>query len=256
MFRRLDYALWRATAHNPVRMLWLIPREKLEAAAARSGVPARSTTAAIAGARRRARGAATPGGRRSFPHLAGPVDRLLLRRVRAAPVAADLRRRPRRARRRSLQGSQRPRRAAHRRRVHVSAGLLPPAHLGRRLAGGELRAAELGRRADRAGAHARRQAVHHRRAARRSHRCSSRCGACASAACSCTCSTPISKRTRRGIASCRRASTAAIARRASSRKSSSASAACARCRRSGSTPAVFHLNEGHAASSCCSASAI
>ena len=37
------------------------------------------------------------------------ADRLLLRRVRAASVAADLRRRPRRARRRSLQGSQRPR---------------------------------------------------------------------------------------------------------------------------------------------------
>jgi starch phosphorylase len=33
VFRRLDYALWRATAHNPVRMLWLIPRAKLEAAA-------------------------------------------------------------------------------------------------------------------------------------------------------------------------------------------------------------------------------
>ena len=33
VFRRLDYALWRATAHNPARMLWLIPREKLEAAA-------------------------------------------------------------------------------------------------------------------------------------------------------------------------------------------------------------------------------
>jgi len=34
VFRRLDYALWRATAHNPVRMLWLISRERLEAAAA------------------------------------------------------------------------------------------------------------------------------------------------------------------------------------------------------------------------------
>src|SRR5439155_20450833 len=33
VFRRLDYALWRATAHNPVRMLWTIPREKLETAA-------------------------------------------------------------------------------------------------------------------------------------------------------------------------------------------------------------------------------
>src|SRR6185503_19847582 len=33
IFRRLDYGLWRATAHNLVRMLRAIPREKLEAAA-------------------------------------------------------------------------------------------------------------------------------------------------------------------------------------------------------------------------------
>jgi starch phosphorylase len=34
VFRRLDYGLWRATAHNPVRMLWLIARDRLDAAAA------------------------------------------------------------------------------------------------------------------------------------------------------------------------------------------------------------------------------
>ncbi len=34
VFRRLDYPLWRSTAHNPVRMLSLVPREKLAAAAA------------------------------------------------------------------------------------------------------------------------------------------------------------------------------------------------------------------------------
>src|SRR5579872_2249501 len=34
VFRYLDYGLWRATAHNPVRMLWTIPPAKLEAAAA------------------------------------------------------------------------------------------------------------------------------------------------------------------------------------------------------------------------------
>ena len=34
VFRRLDYTLWRATAHNPVRMLWMIPRARLEAAEA------------------------------------------------------------------------------------------------------------------------------------------------------------------------------------------------------------------------------
>ena len=33
VFRRLDYTLWRATAHNPVRMLWVISRQKLDAAA-------------------------------------------------------------------------------------------------------------------------------------------------------------------------------------------------------------------------------
>jgi len=33
LFRRLDYALWRSTAHNPVRMLWVLPPEKLSAAA-------------------------------------------------------------------------------------------------------------------------------------------------------------------------------------------------------------------------------
>src|SRR5207247_3534762 len=34
VFRRLDYQLWRKTAHNPVRMLALLPAGRLEAAAA------------------------------------------------------------------------------------------------------------------------------------------------------------------------------------------------------------------------------
>ncbi len=34
VFRRLDYTLWRATAHNPVRMLWIIPRATIDRAAA------------------------------------------------------------------------------------------------------------------------------------------------------------------------------------------------------------------------------
>src|SRR5919112_6137728 len=34
VFRFLDYALWRTTAHNPVRMLSLIAREKIDLAAA------------------------------------------------------------------------------------------------------------------------------------------------------------------------------------------------------------------------------
>ena len=30
VFRRLDYPLWRLTEHNPVRMLHMVPRERLE----------------------------------------------------------------------------------------------------------------------------------------------------------------------------------------------------------------------------------
>ncbi len=30
VFRALDYMLWRATAHNPVRMMWMVPRTVLE----------------------------------------------------------------------------------------------------------------------------------------------------------------------------------------------------------------------------------
>src|SRR4029450_8030702 len=32
VFRRLDYPLWRATPHNPVRMLRLVPQATLETA--------------------------------------------------------------------------------------------------------------------------------------------------------------------------------------------------------------------------------
>ncbi|MGE5245891.1 MAG: alpha-glucan family phosphorylase [Betaproteobacteria bacterium] len=37
VFRSLDYRLWRTTAHNPVRMLWMVPRALLERAAADPG---------------------------------------------------------------------------------------------------------------------------------------------------------------------------------------------------------------------------
>ena len=39
VFRQLDYGLWRSSAHNPVRMLRLVPAERLEQAAARSRFP-------------------------------------------------------------------------------------------------------------------------------------------------------------------------------------------------------------------------
>ena len=227
VFRRLDYPLWRQTAHNPVRMLWLIAARTARGRGGRPGVPG-ALRRAHRRARRGARGARHAGGRtacRSSP--ARPIayfsaefalhQSLPIYAGGLGVLAGD-----------HCKEAERPRRAAHRRRLHVSAGLLPPARLGRRLAGGELRAAELGGRADRAGA--RRPTASRASPPCRSAtaRCSSRSGACASAASRCTCSTPTSRRTRRGIASCRRGSTAAIARRASSRRSSSASAASAR----------------------------
>jgi starch phosphorylase len=36
VFRKLDYDIWRTTAHNPVRMLWVIPRLRLEEAASQA----------------------------------------------------------------------------------------------------------------------------------------------------------------------------------------------------------------------------
>ena len=145
----------------------LLPPDVYERAMADIDVARRLRSRLRRGSTRHARAADLV--REPVSRAAGQVDRLLLRRVRAAPVAADLRRRARRAGRRSLQGSERPGRAAHRRRVHVPAGLLPPGPLVGRLAAGDLREAELDGRADRAGDDRRREAVHHRGAARQPH---------------------------------------------------------------------------------------
>ena len=69
VFRRLDYTLWRATAHNPVRMLWAIGREKLAAAAADSEF-LRLYDAALE-ALDTARAARHTWWTRTFPHLEG-----------------------------------------------------------------------------------------------------------------------------------------------------------------------------------------
>ena len=253
VFRQLDYSLWRATAHNPVQMLQRITAERLSAAAADPNF-LKAYDEAIFGLDQ-ARTVAHPWWREQAVDARQRQHRLLLRRVRAASVAADLCGRPRRARRRSLQGSRGPRPAVRRHRLHVSAGLLPPAHDQRRLAGRALRAHQLDRRADRSRDHARWPARASPPCRWAIARCWRRCGACGSAACGCSCSTPTSPRTRRGIASCRRASTAAIAKRASSRKSSSASAACARCARSASRRRCGTSTKATPRSSRCSASA-
>jgi len=69
VFRRLDYTLWRATAHNPVRMLWVIPPERIEAAASNPEF-LRIYDAAIA-ALDSARAAHNTWWTRTFPQLGG-----------------------------------------------------------------------------------------------------------------------------------------------------------------------------------------
>jgi starch phosphorylase len=69
VFRQLDYAAWRETAHNPVRMLWVVPPATLEAAA-RNPVLLRLYDRAIA-ALDDARVARKTWWSRSFPHLGG-----------------------------------------------------------------------------------------------------------------------------------------------------------------------------------------
>src|SRR6266850_1970158 len=69
VFRRLDYTLWRATAHNPVLMLRLITPEKLQAAAEDPAF-LQLYDRAIAGLDS-ARSARNTWWSRTFPHLGG-----------------------------------------------------------------------------------------------------------------------------------------------------------------------------------------
>ena len=249
VFRRLDYGLWRQTAHNPVMMLQRIVAGRARARRRRSGVPRRCTTRRVAArdAARTPGASQRPGGTQHVGHRSERGRRLLLRGVRAASVAADLRRRPRRARRRSLQGGA----ATSACRSSASGSCIRraiSASASRRRAGSRRSTSgstgTTRRSRTRAPSTASRASCSCRSAR---DRCSSRCGRSGSAACGCCCSTPTSSRTRRGIASCRRGCTAAGRTRGCSRRSCWASAACWRCARSACTPAVWHLNEGHAA---------
>jgi starch phosphorylase len=69
VFRQLDYSVWRATAHNPVRMLWTIAPDRLDAAAADPAF-LRLYDRAI-DALDRARAAHNTWWSNHFPHLAG-----------------------------------------------------------------------------------------------------------------------------------------------------------------------------------------
>src|SRR5206468_5165798 len=69
VFRRLDYGLWRRTAHNPVRMLWVVNKDKLEAAA-RDAEFLRLYDSAMAGLDA-ARAARNTWWSHRFPHASG-----------------------------------------------------------------------------------------------------------------------------------------------------------------------------------------
>jgi len=71
VFRRLDYTLWRATAHNPARMLRLLSREQLEQAASDPAFLQLydRAVAALDDARR----AHNTWWSRTFPQLTGPI---------------------------------------------------------------------------------------------------------------------------------------------------------------------------------------
>jgi glycogen phosphorylase len=71
VFRRLDYANWRATAHNPVLMLRLVSRDRLEWAAADSAFLELYDRAVAA--LDEARSARNTWWARSFPQLTGPI---------------------------------------------------------------------------------------------------------------------------------------------------------------------------------------
>ena len=211
------------------------PRDDAQADLAGAARAAGAGRAVSPDLRRRARGPRRHTGGARYLVAAGAcrrerLHRLLLRRVRASPVASDLRRWAGRAGRRSLQGSERPRDSAHRRRLHVPARVFPSDGVAGRVAAGSSTSAWTGptrRSSPPSGPTAGPASSRYRSGIAR---CSCRSGRCCSAASSSSSSTRISRRTRPGIASCRRASTAAIARRASSRKSSSASAASASSR--------------------------
>ncbi len=71
VFRRLDYALWRSTAHNPARMLRLLSHEQLEQAAADPAFLQLYDRAVAA--LDEARGAHNTWWSRTFPQLTGPI---------------------------------------------------------------------------------------------------------------------------------------------------------------------------------------
>src|SRR5437773_2154085 len=177
LFRSLDPALWRRTQHNPIELLRRVAPERLAACAAdpeflrlydvvAAAVAQDATSAGTWFAtaypelvkRPIAYFCAEFGLHASVPIRDGisrarqAADRVLLRRVRAARLGANLFRRPRGPRRGPMQGGVGPGRPARGRRPVLYQGILGPTTAARRLAGGCRRAIRRRRNAAPAGA--------------------------------------------------------------------------------------------------------
>ena len=132
LFRELDPVLWRTLDNNPVALLQQIPVEQTRRArvAARAAQPHQLRLPPDAGVPQLDAHLGRAPRRRAL----GAPGRLLLGRVRAPRIAADLLRRPRHPRRRSHQERVGSRHPARRRRPLLRPGLLPAAARSRRLA--------------------------------------------------------------------------------------------------------------------------
>ena len=184
---------------------------------------------------RASRATSTPGSDGTWPDLREQTRRLLLRRVRAAQLGADLLGRPGRPRRGSLQGRVRSRGPPGRHRSLLPEGLLRPEDPARRVAGGQRRGRGPAPDSGDADAGAGAEAVGRDREHVRPRGARAGLGASGWAGCRSTCSTPISRRTTPTIAPCSTSSTAAAKTCGCGRNGSSAPVACACCAHSGSS---------------------
>ena len=183
LFRSVDPQLWDSSGHDPIRLLADVSVERLQMLSKDKkflknlqGHPGRPR-------RLPDRRSVVPGLRGREPGRA-EGHRLLLARVRHHRGAAAVLRRAGHPGRRPPEGGQRPRRADHRRRPALPAGLLPPVVERGRLAAGALPAPRPQCAAADAAARRRRPGPD-RRAAGRSHACSPRSGWRRSAGCRC-----------------------------------------------------------------------
>ena len=152
LYEDIDPELWKQVNHNPVKFLRLVSQGRLDAAASDPSYLARYEAVMRAFDAYMNPEPGSTWYARHYPDQGEPHDRLLLRRVRPAREPAHLLRRPGHPGRRSLQDRQRPGPAVRRRRLPLSAGLLPAAHRRRRPPAGDLREARLRRGACAAGA--------------------------------------------------------------------------------------------------------